>query len=193
MELPGPGSDLNSRHGFETAPTLRTSKRGLQRTDIPFADYPGRTAHRHALQNTFRSWPSPYGVDPRGQIVLARHAQRRVPLRHYQSFSVLDLWAKISRLPPIRTAAAATQVARVTGTDYAKSVVRRVAIDDVRRRLKLAAGGRVEAETGRSEGEHIPLQEQEFTEREARFADVAQLVRAPACGAGCRWFESSRR
>ena len=24
-------------------------------------------------------------------------------------------------------------------------------------------------------------------------ADVAQLARAPACGAGCRWFESSRR
>ncbi len=35
-----------------------------------------------------------------------------MPLKNYQDYSILDLWAKIGKLPPIRAAAAATESAK---------------------------------------------------------------------------------
>src|SRR3990172_1745048 len=59
----------------------------------------GRTIDRPALRTTFVSWLGMYGVDPRAQIVLARHAPTGVTLRHYQDFTLFDLWAEIRKLP----------------------------------------------------------------------------------------------
>jgi hypothetical protein len=55
-------------------------------------------------------------VDPRAQIVLARHAPQGVTLRNYQDFSLFDLWAEIAKLPAIRTEVKA-EAASATGTD----------------------------------------------------------------------------
>jgi len=56
----------------------------LDRAGIPFADDQGRTIDRHALRITIISWLGAFGVDPRAQIALARHAPTGVTLKHYQ-------------------------------------------------------------------------------------------------------------
>ncbi len=82
---------------FKSAPTLRTFKGGwynrngkrkyqpgdLNRAGIPFEDDRGRTIDRHALRTTFISWLGLYGVDPRAQIMLARHTPQGITLKHY--------------------------------------------------------------------------------------------------------------
>ena len=60
------------------------------------------------------SWLGLCGVDPRGQVVLARHAPQGVTLRNYQDFGVFDLWGEIAKLPAIQGGAEAV---RATGTD----------------------------------------------------------------------------
>ncbi|MCH7704204.1 MAG: hypothetical protein IIB61_03755 [Planctomycetes bacterium] len=56
------------------------------------------------MRTTFVSWLGLYGVDPRAQVVLARHAPQGVTLKHYQDFSVFDLWAEVHRLPSLTAA-----------------------------------------------------------------------------------------
>jgi integrase len=68
---------------FCTVPTLRTFKRDPARAGIPFKDDRGRTVDRHALRTTVISWLGLYGVDPRAQLILARHAPQGVTLKHY--------------------------------------------------------------------------------------------------------------
>ena len=122
---------------FRTAPRLRTFRGGwyksktkqgtkrrymsgdLDRAGIPFTDDQGRTIDRDALRTTFVSWLGVSGVDPRAQIALARHAPTGVTLRHYQDFSLFDLWAEIAKLPPIRWDVADAEAVRATGTDEA--------------------------------------------------------------------------
>ena len=65
-----------------------------------------------------------YGVDPRAQIALARHAPIGVTLRHYQDFALFDLSAEIRKLPGIKPEA--TQAIPATGTYDVKPVVRAV-------------------------------------------------------------------
>ncbi len=115
---------------FKTVPRLRTLKgadykvkgkpkryRGdLDRAGIPFADDLGRTFDRHALRTTFVSWMGLYGVDERAQTALARHAPIGVTQRHYQDFTVFDLWAEIEKLPGPAVSGAAEEI-RATGTD----------------------------------------------------------------------------
>jgi len=92
----------------------------IDRAGIPLADDRGRTIDRHALRTTFISWLGLYGVDPRAQIALARHAPVGITLRNYQDFSVFDLWAEIGKLPPIGDAVGAgREKVRATGTDGA--------------------------------------------------------------------------
>ena len=136
---------------FETVPTLRTFKRDLERAGIPFQDDRGRTVDRHALRTTFISWLGLCGVDPRAQIILARHAPQGVTLRHYQDFSILDLWSEIRKLPPIRTKAAEAEESQATGTDdrhapTAMGVVLPVVQQPGRKGVKLAATGRIDDE-----------------------------------------------
>ncbi len=107
---------------FKTAPRLRTFKRDLDRAGIPFEDDQGRTVDRHALRTTFISWLGLYGVDPRAQIVLARHAPQGITLKHYQDFSLLDLWAEIRKLPGPGDCGQ-TVHALATGTDGDRGVV----------------------------------------------------------------------
>lgn len=101
---------------FKTAPGLRTFRGGwynrdgkrkyqqgdLDRAGITFEDDRGRTIDRHALRTTFISWLGQYGVDPRAQVMLARHAPQGVTLRNYQDFGVFDLWAEIRKLPGLK-------------------------------------------------------------------------------------------
>ena len=120
---------------FKSTPTLRTFKGGwgnkrkdgkrywhqgdLGRAGIPFKDDRGRTVDRHSLRTTHISWLGLHGVNPRAQIVLARHAPQGVTLKHYQDFTILDLWAEIRKLPPIRSKRPVDQAetAQATGTD----------------------------------------------------------------------------
>lgn len=101
---------------FKTAPRLRTFKRDLDRAGIPFADDQGRTVDRHALRTTFISWLGQFGVDSRAQIRLARHAPQGITLKHYQDFSVLDLWAELRKVPGPGDFGGAVR-SRATGTD----------------------------------------------------------------------------
>ncbi len=98
---------------FKSIPKLDTFKRDLERAGIPLADELGRTLDRHALRTTFVSWLGRYGVDPRAQIMLARHTPQGVTLRNYQDFRLFDLWAEICKLPSLLTEPEAMQA---TGT-----------------------------------------------------------------------------
>ena len=69
----------------------------------------------HALRTSFVSWLQVYGVDPRAQIMLARHSPQGVTLRNYQDFGLFDLWAEIAKLPAIHCEAA-PDLAKATGT-----------------------------------------------------------------------------
>ncbi len=136
---------------FKTAPRLRTFKGGwyrrrgerryltgdLDRAGIPFEDDRGRTVDLHALRTTFISWLGFYGVDPRAQIMLARHAPQGVTLRNYQDFGVFDLWAQIRKLPPIRAEGEAERL-RATGTEH--SAPASVRLDPVVRPVVQQAG-----------------------------------------------------
>ncbi len=106
---------------FGTTPILRTFKRDLVRAGIPFEDQQGRTVDRHALRTTFISWLGQYGVDPRAQLVLARHAPQGVTLKNYQDFGVFDLWKEIRKLPGIHESG--PQTAKKTGTYDVQGVV----------------------------------------------------------------------
>ena len=88
---------------FETIPSLATFKgrsysrkrksvkrqcyrRGdLDRAGIVSEDDQGRTLDLHALRKTFVSWLGLYGVDPRAQISLARHAPQGITMRLYMA------------------------------------------------------------------------------------------------------------
>ncbi len=109
---------------LRTVPRLTTFKRDLERAEIAFEDDQGRTVDRHALRTTFISWLGQYGVDPRAQIRLARHAPRGITLRSYQDFSVFHLWAEIAKLPG--AGCPETAMVRATGTGDARGVVRGV-------------------------------------------------------------------
>ncbi len=187
---------------FKSAPTLRTFKLGLQRARIPFADTQGRTVDRHALRTTFISWLGLYGVDPRAQIVLARHAPQGVTLKHYQDFTVFDLWAEIRKLPPTRVESAQADAVRATGTaDSAPAsevarVAVRLAVGLDRKGVKRSSTGRIgdDGQRGSQRVKPPPVPSRTaFSTAEASKAGVAQLVRAPACGAGGPWFEPRRR
>ncbi len=102
-----------------------------------------------ALRTTYITWLGIHGVDARAQIVLARHAPQGVTLKHYQDFSLFDLWVEIRKLPPIRSEAAdeGAETARATGTDdrqapLAPDVLRPVARRTGRRGVSVAASGR---------------------------------------------------
>jgi len=86
---------------FRNAPRLRTLKSDLERAGIEFRDPRGRTVDRHALRTTFITWLGLFGVDPRAQIRLARHAPTGITLKHYQDFDGFDLFAEIRKLPGI--------------------------------------------------------------------------------------------
>ncbi len=95
---------------FQTTPILRTFKEDLVRAGVVSKDKDGKivttdargnTLDRHALRTTFISWLGQYGVDPRAQMKLARHAPRGVTFRNYQDFAVFDLWMEIRKLPGI--------------------------------------------------------------------------------------------
>ena len=96
---------------------MKTFKRDLGRARIPFEDDSGRTVDRHAMRTTFVSWLGLYGVDPRAQIILARHSPTGVTLRSYQDFSLFDLWGEISKLPSIRRDQSRVETGRATGTE----------------------------------------------------------------------------
>lgn len=116
---------------FKTGPTLRTLKGGwgrkrkdakrpwlagdLERAQIPVKDDHGRTIDRHSFRMTFISWLGCYGVDPRAQIVLARHAPQGVTLRNYQDFGVFDLWAEIASCLGRRAGAPVTRLSGQRG------------------------------------------------------------------------------
>ena len=89
---------------FATTPTYKTFVKDLERAGIDFRDSRGRVIDRHAMRTTFISWLGLYGVDPRAQVVLARHTPQGVTLKHYQDFSVFDLWAEVHRLPSLTAA-----------------------------------------------------------------------------------------
>ena len=127
---------------FKTAPRLKTFKRDLGRAGIPFEDDQGRTVDRHALRTTFISWLGFYGVDPRAQVMLARHTPQGITFKHYQDFSLFDLWADIGKLPPIRPTTVAQDTERATGTDGA--VARPVALRLGREGVKQSATGRID-------------------------------------------------
>jgi len=74
----------------------------LDRAGIPFENDRGRTIDRYALKTTFTSWLGQFGIAPRIQTILSRHVPQGVTLRHYQDFSVFDLWAEIQKLPRLR-------------------------------------------------------------------------------------------
>ena len=66
-------------------------------------------------------------------MMLARHAPQGVTLKHYQDFTVFDLWRETGKLHPIRWEVTGNETARATGTDgtapHAESAVaRRVAL-----------------------------------------------------------------
>ncbi len=134
---------------FKTTPILRTFKRDLERAGIPFADDDGRTVDRHALRTTFISWLGQYGVDPRAQVMLARHAPQGVMLRNYQDFGVFDLWAEIAKLPGLTGRGSGTTAVRATGTDGAPAsvgqpvVARPVALRVGREGVNLTRSGRM--------------------------------------------------
>ena len=107
------------------------------------------------------------GVDPRAQIILARHAPAGVTLRHYQDFSILDLWAEICKLPPMRAEAIEAQEARATGTDDRHSptpsgVVLPVVQQPGRMGVKVAASGRIDDEPRRAPDAGKPLEKRAF-------------------------------
>ncbi len=124
---------------FKTVPNLATFKGGsywrklkkgkkrchrkgdLDRAGIPPTDDKGRTLDLHALKTTFVSWLGLYGVDPRAQTILARHAPQGVTMKHYQDFAVFDLWAEIQKLPGMTAPAPGSM--KATGTCDAGGVV----------------------------------------------------------------------
>ena len=62
----------------------------------------GPTADHHAFGTTFISWLGLRGVDPRAQIMLARHARPGITIKYYQDFSLFDLSSEIRKLLPIK-------------------------------------------------------------------------------------------
>ena len=138
-------SPPNSRI-FSTVPRLKTFKRDLDRASIPFEDGQGRTIDRHALKTTFVSWLGLYGVDHRAQGLLARHAPQGITLKHYQDFSLFDLWSEIEKIPsPLDGAEVNTAIA--TGTDDSQAVVGNVVGACGFDRPQGALCGRVETES----------------------------------------------
>ena len=125
-------------HVFKTTPILRTFKRDLERAGIPIQDERGRSVDRHALRTTFISWLGQFGVDPRAQLALARHAPQGVTLRNYQDFGVFDLWAEIRKLPGMKREHPNT--AKATGTYDEGGVVPVVVPTGRRNVLKPASG-----------------------------------------------------
>ncbi len=118
---------------FRTVPIRRTLTGGrqrckggrrhypgdLERAGIAVQDAHGRSVDLHALRTTYISWLGEHGVDPRAQVILARHTPQGVTLKHYQDFTVFDLWAEIAKLPgPPKE----TEAARATGTLDATAV-----------------------------------------------------------------------
>ena len=86
------------------------------------------------------------------QILLAGHAPQGVTLRHYRDFSILDLWAEIRKLAPIRTNAIQTEAVAATGTENARpadsrGVVLPVVQNTCRKGVKVAATGRIDQPT----------------------------------------------
>ena len=121
---------IPNRRTFKGFHDLKRKQRytgDIERAGIPFADDKGRTIDRHALRTTFVSWLGLYGVDPRAQVALARHAPTGITLRHYQDFSLFDLWGEIEKLPAIRWNQTEAEALRATGTDGANPVARPVA------------------------------------------------------------------
>jgi len=129
---------------FASVPILRTFKLDLRRARIPFEDVQGRTVDRHAMRTTFVSWLGLYGVDPRAQIMLARHSPQGITMRHYQDFSLFDLWSEIAKLPSIHNdTTSQPDSIRATGTDSA--VVRPVVLKVGRKGVKRSAVGRIDS------------------------------------------------
>ncbi len=147
---------------FETIPSLATFKGGwymhkgsngakerryrigdLDRAQIFAEDAQGRSLDLHALRTSFISWLGVYGVDPRAQIMLARHSPHGVTLRNYQDFGLFDLWAEIAKLPAICWKAD-PELAKATGTCDIRpgKVARPVALRVGREGIKVAASGR---------------------------------------------------
>jgi len=116
----------------------------LERAGVTIADDQGRTIDRHALR-TFISWVGAFGVDPRVPTLLARHAPTGVTLKHYQDFTLFDLWGEIRKLPPMRWTGSEAESVRATGTDDA--VARPVAQNIGRKGEKASATVRTSSDS----------------------------------------------
>ena len=108
--------------------------------------------------------------DPRAQIILARHAPQGVTLKHYQDFSILDLWGEIRKLPPIRATAPGAEAAKVaaTGTEdgqalASEGVVLPVVQQPGRKGVKVAASDRMVPVSCHSDIRRKPLENREET------------------------------
>jgi hypothetical protein len=95
------------------------------------------------------------GVDSRAQIALARHAPTGVTLKNYQDFRLLDLWAEIRKLPPIRWDESKAEVLAATGSCDIRpqSVARPVAQNIGRKGGKTSK--RVQTPNGSDRGRHF--------------------------------------
>lgn len=161
---------------FQSVPALATFRGGwfgpakskyrtgdLDRAGIARVDDTGHSLDLHALKTTYTSWLAQFGVSDAARTALSRHASRGVTDRHYTDFRLMDLWAEIGKLPPIRTGAASTSV-RATGTDDAGCesgrgvVARPVALTPVRQGVKLSATGRMERSEYHAVASAKPLQ-----------------------------------
>jgi integrase len=115
------GDDDTPGRVFATVPKLDTFKKDLGRAGIDVGDAQGRTVDRHACRTTFVSMLAACGVSDSGQRALARHADVSVTGR-YRDARLLDLWADVNQLPPIRWTEPQTEALRATGTDGKKVV-----------------------------------------------------------------------
>lgn len=170
---------------FKTVPILRTFKADLDRAGIPFEDQDGRTVDRHSLRTTFVSWLGQCGVDPRAQLQLARHAPTGVTLKHYQDFSLFDLWAEIGKLPGPN--GESRQAARATGTEDAEGFVHPVVHTPAITSHLVASTGTKGTTTGRSAEYEDPTNKVENgdSDEEGKLP-TAGLEPATSCSTGRR-------
>lgn len=158
----------------------------LDRAQIAVRDAQGRSVDLHAMRTTYVSWLGLYGVDPRAQIVLARHAPQGVTMRNYQDFSLFDLWGEISKLPCIRVTVPEAQVLRATGTDdAAPELASHLAPGGYRNGPKRTETDRI-ADDGRKDGKCVESSltgsKTAISAPRTNDAGVAQLASASDCG-----------
>lgn len=68
------------------------------------------TADHHAFGTTFISGLGLHGVDPRAQIRFTRHAPPGMTIKHYEDFSLFDMWSEIRKQSPIKAEAHAERL-----------------------------------------------------------------------------------